>query len=42
MATIKKAQAGATTKQPTKVAKKPISVSQAIGDLTLRDFKNAT
>jgi hypothetical protein len=39
---IKKAQGGATTKQPTKVAKKPISVSQAIGDLTLRDFKNAT
>ena len=37
-----------TTKQPTKiekkstkVAKKPISVSKVIGDITLRDFKNA-
>lgn len=37
-----------TTKQPTKVekkstkvVKKPISVSKVIGDITLRDFKNA-
>ena len=51
MATIKKAQAGITAKKPvvkvvekktTVTAKKPKTVSQRIGDITLRDVKNAT
>jgi hypothetical protein len=51
MATIKKAQSGITAKKPvvkvvekktTVTAKKPKTVSQRIGDLTLRDVKNAT
>jgi hypothetical protein len=50
MATIKKAQAGITAKKPvvkvvekkTTVTAKPKTASQKIGDLTLRDVKNAT
>jgi hypothetical protein len=50
MATIKKAQAGITAKKPvvkvvekktTVTAKKPKTVSERIGDLTLRDVKNS-
>jgi adenine-specific DNA methylase len=47
MKTIKKAQTGAKVKKPTtekpKIApKKPKTVSQRIGDTTLRDIKNAS
>lgn len=49
MATIKKAQAGITAKKPvvkvvekkTTVTPKPKTASQKIGDITLRDVKNA-
>lgn len=49
MKSIKKAQTGAKTEKKTTVTPKPKvapkktkTVSQRIGDLTLRDFKNAT